>query len=122
MLTREQKIDFLKCCIATYEDERVLKELPIRCRKRIGLDKIVISGYCSLLVWYGHIIIKNDIGFNFLVERYFSEFYEFIKPQRNTYFHPYFWAENKYWYELRAKLAREFLKQEYGITVPKRKK
>lgn len=109
MLTREQKIDFLKCCIAAYEDYRV--------QLRHNLQ---FNSFCFMVNdWFNFkgLILEGDLSTEFI------EFHGFISRNRTTapgagY---YFSTCSRGWQE-RADVAREFLKQEYGITVPKRKK
>lgn len=97
MLTREQKIDFLKCCIAAYEHEKVTK-----------------FGFCYFFAHYEEINkIGNGRYDNF--QKKFPEFYAFIfKKSINS---QYVAGYNKIGFEHRVKLARQFLKSEYGIEV-----
>lgn len=111
MLTREQKIDFLKCCIAAYEDPQVQEEMASR-----------FFGFCCLLKYYVNLFGHDKVIFvsDSLFCVYYPEFLPFIRSCRSANF--YYFPLDKKGAIKRAQLAREFLKQEYGITVPKRKK
>jgi hypothetical protein len=120
MLTREQKIDFLKCCIAAYEDERVLARLEACHKFTCGH---YIRGFCDMLSAYNYYLnLPNSSlstvfkGFYWTLDR-LSCRYD-LGMWNGLYKLPV----SQEGYSIRARVAREFLLKEYGITVPKRKK
>lgn len=104
MLTREQKIDFLKCCIAAYEHERFSMTDPYGC----------FIGFCLLMKMFQ--IFHNRHGGMDTLKDEFQDFYNFIESRWDLE------GDGRYYFPTtrdgvlqRAKVAREFLKSEYGI-------
>lgn len=97
MLTKEQKIDFLKCCIAAYDHPKTKK-----------------SGFCGYFDRYVHV---NKLRVK-CFETEFKKFYDFMWKGNDSiiWIAPYTQEGWKY----RIAIARQFLKKEYGITVPKK--
>lgn len=116
MLTREQKIDFLKCCIAAYENEQVL--VRIQDDFKFSCNHYV-RGFCDMMRAYSYYIL--DKGYGDSLDHNFKELWTFICSKKEEFagawYSTYKFPINRDGYKTRAKLARQFLKSEYGIEV-----
>ena len=114
MLTREQKIDFLKCCISAYENNGVLSRIQYDYKFTCNL---FVRGFCDMMRAYSFYILK--VGYGEALFDNFNEFWVFICSKKEEFKSQwgsaYKFPLNMEGYKTRAKLARQFLNQEYGI-------
>ena len=101
MLTREQKIDFLKCAIAAYEHP-ILSQIADRDEMTTGEIKLYIDGICSMFqAWCKFKFGSHDSSLN----NEFPCFWSYL-VQNRTISGDYYFNNSKE----RAQICKQYLK------------